>query len=143
MKMMKSFLKRSEPGFTLVELMIVVGIVGLLVALALPNYKQFIRKANRGEAQKLMMNYANVQEIWRSNHSTYDDGTNIGVPTHDKYTFTVAGTSATAYLITAVPTGDQAYDKDKGRSCDPLTLNQAATKGPQHSVSGTLISFCW
>ncbi len=142
MKMMKKLLKNGVSGFTLVELMIVLGIIGLLVALALPSYGQFMRKANRGEAQQLMLNYANVQEIWRSNNPTYGDSSDIAVPTHDKYTFTVSGTSATAYLITADPTGDQAYDKDQDKSCDPLTLDQSATKGPQHVVSGVNTTFC-
>ena len=61
----------NKRGFTLVELMIVVAVVAILVALALPSYSRYVRKANRGEAQQLLMNWANNQEIWRANDSDY------------------------------------------------------------------------
>ena len=51
----------NSKGFTLIELMIVIAVVAILVALAIPSYAQYIRKANRGEAQQLLMNYANNQ----------------------------------------------------------------------------------
>lgn len=118
-------------GFTLIELMIVIAVVAILVALALPSYTQYVRKANRGEAQQLLLNWANNQELWRAAHTTYADAsTALGVPTHEKYTFTVTGTSATAYLLTATAIGDQAADKDKGTSCTALTMNQSNTKTP-------------
>ena len=120
----------SKNGFTLVELMIVIGIVAILVALAMPSYSKYIRKANRGEAQQLLMNWANNQEIWRASNTSYDDGTAIPVPLHDKYTFTVADDSPIAFTLTADPTGDQANDKEKGVDCDPLTLDQSNAKTP-------------
>jgi type IV pilus assembly protein PilE len=137
--------KASKKGFTLVELMIAVGIVAILVALALPSYTQYIRKANRGEAQQLLMNWANNQEIWRANNTEYALVGELPVPTHDRYDFTLADQSATAYTLiaTANTTGDQDDDKEAGRSCTPLTLNQSNTKGPQYTVSGTLTTFCW
>ena len=116
-------------GFSLIELMIVIAIVAILVALAVPSYTHYVRKANRSEAQELLLNWSNNQEIWRAAHTTYADGTTaLGVPAHDKYTFTVSGVSATTYLLTATATGDQAADMDKGSSCTVLTLNQSNTK---------------
>ena len=119
----------EKKGFSLVELMIVVAVVAILVALAIPSYTHYVRKANRGEAHELLLNWSNNQEIWRAAHPTYADGaTALGVPTHDTYTFTVTGVSSTTYLLTATATGDQANDKDKGASCTVLTLNQSNTK---------------
>lgn len=131
--------KNGIKGFTIIELMIVVGIVAILVALALPSYTDYIRKAKRAEAEQLLLNWANLQEIWRANNPTYDDGTNISIPTHDDYTFTVTGTSSFAYVLTADPQNDQAYDKDKGQLCDPLTFDQSGTKGPVVSS----VTYCW
>jgi type IV pilus assembly protein PilE len=130
---------KGKKGFTLVELMIVIAIVAILVALALPSYGAYIRKAKRGEAEQLLMNWANMQEIWRANNPTYADEGDIAVPTHDEYTFTVTGETASTYILTADPTGDQVYDKDKGKDCDPLTLNESGTKGPVHSS----VTYCW
>lgn len=144
-KVRKQGVRSKFLGFTLIELMIVIGIVALLVALALPSYKQFIRKSNRTEAQKLMMNYANLEEIWRANNNSYTDETNITLPTHDLYTFyirpsasspPVAGDcgngdpTATAYVIVACAKLDQVNDKQAGTSCTRMSLNQADAKTP-------------
>ncbi len=133
----------NRKGFTLVELMIVIAIVAILVALAIPSYAQYIRKSNRGEAQQLLMNWANNQEIWRANHTDYADDTDLPVPSSDKYNFGVPIHTPTAYTLTATATGDQAKDKERGEFCTVLTLDQSNTKGPQYDVSGTLTTFCW
>ncbi len=118
-------------GFTLIELMIVVGIVAILVALALPSYQAYIRKSKRDEAQQLLMNWANNEEIWRATNTTYaDDSTVLGVPTHDNYTFSVGNVSATTYTLTATANGDQANDKEHGTACTALTLDQSNVKTP-------------
>jgi type IV pilus assembly protein PilE len=126
-------------GFTLIELMITIAVVALLVALALPGYQQFIRKSNRGEAQQLMMNYANLEEIWRANNNTYADETGITLPTHDKYAFYIRNAGSTcanadptgnAYVVVACAQGNQANDKDQGTTCTPLTLDQSNAKTP-------------
>lgn len=117
-------------GFSLVELMIVIAIVAILVALALPSYSAYIRKANRAEAQQLLLNWGNNQELWRATHTTYDDGTGIAVPTHDKYTFAASNATATTYTLTATPRDDQVNDEQYGETCNPLTLDQSNGKTP-------------
>jgi type IV pilus assembly protein PilE len=118
-------------GFTIVELMVVVVIIAILAALAIPSYTRYIRKANRGEAQQLLMNWANNQEIWRANNTTYADTAGIGAPTHDRYTFTISNITTTTYTLTADPTGDeQVKDEEQATPCDPLTLDQSNGKTP-------------
>jgi type IV pilus assembly protein PilE len=125
--------KASKKGFTLVELMIVIAIVAILVGLALPSYTQFIRKANRGEAQQLLMNWANNQEIWRANHTDYaqDIDAELKAPTHDKYDFALPVRGPTTYTLTATPsTPDQLKDKEHGTPCTALNLDQSNAKTP-------------
>jgi len=129
--------RKSRRGFTLIELLVVVAIVAILVALALPSYQRYVRKANRGEAQQLLLNWANNQEIWRANHATFADDVaspnGIPVPTHDNYTFSLAAPNpptASAYTLQATATGSQANDTEGSLSCTPLTLDQSNNKTP-------------
>lgn len=119
-------------GFTLVEVMIVVAIVAILVALALPSYSRYVRKANRGEAQQILLNWANNKEIWRANSTTYDDGGAITTPTISPatYVFSFEDISATTYTLIATAQGSQADDEERGDPCSPLTLDQSNDKSP-------------
>lgn len=122
-------LQRGFKGFTLIELIIVVAIIAILVALALPSYSRYVRKANRGEAQQLLLNWANNQEIWRANDTDYATEIQLTVPTHDKYEFSLSNRGASTYtLIATADTPDQLKDQERGNSCSPLTLNQANAK---------------
>ena len=120
----------TKNGFTLVEILVVIALVAILVALALPSYRQYVRQANRAEAHQLLLNWANNQELWRATHPTYASAANLPAPTHDKYTFSISGVSATGFVLTATATGDQAYDEDRGTSCKPMTLDQSNAKTP-------------
>ena len=129
MKEMKHMDNRR--GFTLVELMIVVGIVAILVALALPSYGRYVRKANRGDAQQLLLNWANNQEIWRANDTDYATTGELALPTHDKYTFSLEVRTATTYTLRATAsTTDQLKDEERSASCSPLELDQSNGKTP-------------
>jgi type IV pilus assembly protein PilE len=122
--------RNKANGFTLTELVIVIAIIALLVALAVPSFSAYARKGKRAEAQQLLMNWANNQEIWRANNPTYAGTDDIPAPGHEVYTFTISGVSATSFTLTATATDSQVNDKDKGVSCTPLTLDAAGNRGP-------------
>jgi len=125
--------KTKFRGFTLIELMIVVAIVAILVALALPSYGRYIRKANRGEAQQLLLNWANNQEIWRANDTDYATTGELPLPTHDKYTFSLPVSTAATYTLRATAsTTDQLKDAERGSTCSPLELDQSNDKTPDN-----------
>ena len=116
-------------GFTMIELAIVLAIVAILVALAYPSYVDYVRKARRGEAEQLLMNWSINQEIWRSNNPEYATLAQLPAPTHDYYTFTLPVRSATAYTLQASATGDQVNDTAKG-DCTVLTIASTGAKSP-------------
>jgi len=116
---------------TIIELMIVLIIIAILVALAYPSYVDYVRKARRGEAHQLLLNWSINQEIFRSNNPEYATTDQLPAPTHDNYTFTLPVRSAIAYTLTAAATGDQVNDKTKaGANCSPMTLTQTGAKSP-------------
>lgn len=130
---------RFFKGFSLIELMIAVAVVALLVALAMPSYQRYIRKANRTEAQQLMLQYANQQEIWRANDVDYATAGELAVPTHTRYNFFTRATGATCgnanptatqFTVVACAQGNQANDTEQNQSCATLTLTQANVKTP-------------
>jgi len=131
---MKTY-KNKRSGFTIIELMIVIGIVALLTALAYPSYAQYVLKARRGEAQQLLLNWSINQEIWRSNNVQYAEDTDITPPTHDNYTFTVSNVSGTSYTLQALASNNQANDKARdgtycGKAGSELQLFHTGAKSP-------------
>lgn len=149
---MKTLGSRKEKGFTILELMIVVMILAIIVAIAYPSYVNYSRKAKRGEAQQLLMNWAINQEIFRSNNPTYTntaahyvvlpkpveaDG-NYVFEDHETKPFastTCTGQSgdpsATAYLLYATAQDDQANDVARnGDSCATICLSSNGVKHP-------------
>ena len=116
----------SRPGFTLIELMIAVGVIGILGAIAYPSYLDYVRKARRTEAQGLMLDMQLQQEKYRVNHATYASLNNLGTFSSDYYTLTVPVNMALAYTITAVAKTGTSQASDTG--CTTMTINQASVK---------------
>ena len=148
--------KRSRfSGFTLIELMIVVAIVGILATIAYPSYQDYVRRSARAEARAAMLNMAQLQERNFSDRGAYvaitsalrsDGWANAnwsGGSSHGerKYEITVALNVADAngntqpYAITAAPATGLWSDP----TCGDLTLDSA---GAKTSSAGTAAN-CW
>ena len=99
-------------GFTLIELMIVVVIVGILAAVAYPSYQEYVRSTREAEAKGLIMEFASSLEAFRSKNFAYpaDESTAkpmapAGLYDGDFYTPVYNRVSPHAYTITATPKG--------------------------------------
>ena len=119
---------RSRPrahGFTLVEVMIVVAIIGILASIALPSYTQYVVQARRTEAQAVLMELAQRQERRRVNNPQYGPRGTV-TDTLQYYDFEVTAASDTGYTLTATATGTQ---ETADAACKTLTLNENGDKG--------------
>ncbi len=111
----------QQRGFTLIELMIVVAVIAVLAAIAVPNYLEQSRKGRRAEASRAIGEYQLALERWRAENPTYDacpsgvtcSGTRPSLPTSDYYTISESGVSASGYTVTATRTagGKMASDR--------------------------------
>ena len=128
---MKNIAKRVG-GFTLIELMITVVAIGILVAVALPSYNQYVIRANRAAAQSFMLAIAAKEEQYLLDARSYTATIGAGglaltqpSETAGRYTFGVTITATPpGYEITATASaGPQLSDGD-------LTLNEKGVKAP-------------
>ena len=135
---------KTESGFTLIELMVVMAIVGILFGIALPAYKDHTLRSHRTDAHASLVDIAARQERFVAQNNTYtteisaNTGLGLGSTTTAKgyYNLGVAacggGTIASCYLITATATGGQVNDTD----CLTITFSSTGVK------SGTTDE-CW
>jgi type IV pilus assembly protein PilE len=105
-------MKRSR-GFTLIELMVVLAVVGILMAIAVPAFNEQLRKSRRSEALQGLGDLVTQQENWRTSHPTYAAAANLRMPTSTFYTFAVTTATATAWTATATPIAGGAQDGDR------------------------------
>lgn len=108
----RTFLRHTSQGFTLIEVMITVAIIGILSAIALPAYTDYITRGRIPEATSQLAAKQVRMEQWfqdsRSYRATGNTACYIGASdtTSSKYfTFSCTASSATAYTITATGTG--------------------------------------
>ena len=119
----------SNKGFTLIELMIVVAIIGILAAIALPAYQDSVRKGKRADGKASLTALANTLERCYTQYGSYNHAScSITSPQNsgeDYYSITVTRAANTFSLSAAGQNGQQ---NDTG--CTPLTLTQTNAKGP-------------
>ena len=133
----------NAKGFTLIEVMIVVAIVGILSAIALPSYQQYIIRAKRADAKTVLLSGAQWLERYRSSNFKYPpDDTSFPANLQlspasgtKMYDITLV-TSDTNFTLTATPTSTWT-----DAVCGNLTLTNLGVKG-QSVVSGD-VATCW
>ncbi len=146
----------KQKGFTLIELMIVIAIIGILAAIALPAYQDYVKRAKRADAKTAILAVQLADEKFRANckqYATALDSTLIGdkcdtvndiykldfesTSPDGYYTLSISGDSTT-YSITATPVPNKSQANDS--KCLAFTIDQNNTQTVSGSDSATN---CW
>lgn len=143
-----------QKGFTLIEVMVVVAIVGILAAIAYPSYQQYVLRSGRADGKAKLMEVMQAQERYFSQNQEYaaslgtgENGLGYSTDANGavgsesrKYNITTAAcankTLASCVVLSAAPVGGQANDSE----CGTLTLDSTGIK--TESGSGT-VATCW
>ncbi|MBM5570296.1 MULTISPECIES: type IV pilin protein [Deefgea] len=153
-------MNRTHNGFTLIEMMIVVAIIGILAAIAIPNYQDYVRKSRRTDATIAISKVQQAQEKWRANNTSYSkilgtDELNLtsGATTasmsseNGYYTLSIAkdgsgctgNPDGTTYCIKATAVSGKSQTADKAGTTDCSTIYMHILNG---NAKGTPAA-CW
>lgn len=122
---------RTKKGFSLIELLVAVVIIGILAAITIPSYQSYVVKGNRAAAQSFMMDLANREKQYMLDARTYADFTTLGVSApadvSKHYAIAISTPAATppSFTITATPSSGSSQYSDGS-----LTLGSDGVKGP-------------
>ena len=138
-------MKAKQMGFTLIELMITVAIIGILSSVGYPSYMSHIQKAKRSEAQAALVSMATAMEQWRvENNGKYLGITNASDVFATQVPTDGSGTKSYDLAFDSTPT--DSYYKLKATpvstdDCGTLTLDSTGVKTP--SATDVTTVNCW
>jgi type IV pilus assembly protein PilE len=155
---MRSGSPSSDAGFSLIELMVTILIVGILAAIAVPSYSRYVLKSHRTDAKTALLDLASLEERFFSLNNAYtNDPTQLGypaglpiaigafytvdIPTPPAQLVATPGTATTApmaaaYTLTATPVGRQLGDTE----CTSFTV---LSGGTQSATPAANSDTCW
>ena len=141
---------KASRGFTLIELMIVVVVVGILAAVAIPQYRHYVENTRRGAAQVALMDAAQFMQRFYAANNNYAvalNGTPAALPVSlttipadtagnaRNYTVQLV-TTPTGFTLSATPVPGSAMANDR---CGVMRLTQTGAR----SVSSDILANCW
>lgn len=145
-----------QSGFTLIEVMIVVAIIGILAAIAYPSYQEQVAKSRRADAQRALMEAEQYMRRFFSAQDTFEGASlpaglatsprsgsgpaayNIQLIEDGDAVDTTTDASASSFTLRAERTGSMANDR-----CGDLTITNTGVKRLSNNATGTTVAECF
>ncbi len=132
---------KTSRGYTLIELMVTVGIAGMLAMVAIPTYTDSTRTARRADAYDSLLYLQGLQEKYRANNSTYGTLAQTSFPgttsNDGLYDITITGPTATGFVATATAADGGPQTEDAGCTTLTVTVSAANPRGVRAPAA------CW
>jgi type IV pilus assembly protein PilE len=131
-------MRRTNRGFTLIEIMIVIAIIGIVITIGYPSLTEYVKKGRRTEVAGLLSEQAQLLERFYSKNNVYTNATGLSAG-NDFYTITPTLTDQT-FLLTAVRKTGTAMATDK---CGDFTITNTGVRSMANAASGLTSKDCW
>lgn len=141
--------QRTESGYTLIEMLITVSIVGILAAVVYPAYTNQVERAGRTEAKTMLLQAHARQESFFGTNNRYAGnmtalgyGNNLLLTENDRYHVSMNASSPNTFVLDAVPNPALPHADD---SCGSFVIDHLSVKDIKHQPSTATISArnCW
>ncbi|MDF5957322.1 type IV pilin protein [Pseudomonas aeruginosa] len=140
-------MRTRQKGFTLLEMVVVVAVIGILLGIAIPSYQNYVIRSNRTEGQALLSGRGRAPGtllLAEPRGRLHQDVAKLGMSSanspNNLYNLTIATPTSTTYTLTATPINSQTRDK----TCGKLTLNQLGERGAAGKTgNNSTVNDCW
>lgn len=134
-------MKRLNSGFTLIELMIVVVVVGILAAIAVPSYARYVEKARRADAKSALLDVSQRLERCYTHTNTYENCINLPLLSPDRHYLvdTTEDLTENTFALEANPNGAGTTGRQSNSPCGSYTFDSVGNRGD----GGAAADRCW
>lgn len=132
----------KQKGFTLLEMLITVLIIGILASIAIPNYQAQVQNTRRSDARIALIETAQKLERCFAQFGSYNHANcSVSAPTVDHYTIAILTRTASTYTLSAAASSSGAQHSDT--HCATLTFDHTGQQAAINSEGNASAADCW